>query len=146
MNVDTQIATLVKSSLGLAVSLTRRGCIIFNTGSIWRTLTLQPPSLHLHFPPDPPYVAMLLDCGGQPPQTWHDDLCGFIETMFQRRVDGLKPASTLARQRAFRLSPGPRPSFGGELGWPNYGSNRLGRSVYGPYPFLWCNRGVAVAV
>jgi len=36
--------------------------------------------------------------------------------------------------------------IGGELGWPNYGSNRLGRSVYGPYPFLWCNRGVSVAV
>jgi len=45
-------------------------------------------------PPDPPYVAMPLDCSGQPPQTWHDDLCGFIETLFQRRVDGLKPAST----------------------------------------------------
>ena len=35
------------------------------------------------------------------------------------------------------LSPGPRPSIGGELGFPNYGSNWLGRSVYGPYPFLW---------
>jgi len=45
-------------------------------------------------PPDPPYVAMPLDCGGQPPQIWHDDLCGFFETLFQRRVDGLKPAST----------------------------------------------------
>ena len=45
-------------------------------------------------PSDPPYVAMPLDCSGQPPQTWHDDLCGFIETLFQRRVDGLKPAST----------------------------------------------------
>ena len=45
-------------------------------------------------PPDPAYVAMPLDCGGQPPQTWHDDLCGFIETLFERRVDGLKPAST----------------------------------------------------
>jgi len=46
--------------------------------------------------PDPPYVAMPLDCGGQPPHTWHDDLCGFLKlyTLFQRRVDGLKPAST----------------------------------------------------
>jgi len=32
------------------------------------------------------------------------------------------------------LSPGPRPSFGGELGWPSYGPHRLGRSIYGPYP------------
>jgi len=30
---------------------------------------------------------------------------------------------------AFRLTPGPRPSFGGELGWPKCGPNRLGRSV-----------------
>jgi len=27
-------------------------------------------------------------------------------------------------------------SFGGELGWPSFGPNRLGRSVYGPYPPL----------
>ena len=41
----------------------------------------------------------------------------------------------------------PRPSFGGELGWPNYGPNRLGRSVYGPpYPSFWCSRGVSVSV
>ena len=50
-------------------------------------------------PPDPPYVAvaMPLDCGGQPPHTWHDDLADFyFETLFQRqrRVDGLKLAST----------------------------------------------------
>ena len=32
-------------------------------------------------------------------------------------------------------------SFGGELGWPNYGPNRLGRSVYGPYPFLLVQQG-----
>jgi len=25
---------------------------------------------------------------------------------------------------------------GDELGWPNYGPNRLGRSVYGPSPFF----------
>ena len=29
-------------------------------------------------PSDPPYVAIPLDCGGQPPHTWHDDLCGFF--------------------------------------------------------------------
>jgi len=28
----------------------------------------------------------------------------------------------------------------------NYGPNRLGRSVYGPYPFFWCSRGVSVSV
>ena len=33
-------------------------------------------------PPDPPYVAMPLDCGGQPPHTWHDDLCGFLKLCF----------------------------------------------------------------
>ena len=30
-------------------------------------------------PPDPPYVAIPLDCGGQPPHTWHDDLRGFFK-------------------------------------------------------------------
>jgi len=82
-------------------------------------------------PPDPPYVAMHLDCGKQPPHTWHDDLCAvrIFETLFQRRVDGLKPAST-----CLGLSPGHRPFFGGALGWPNYGPNWLGRSIYGPYP------------
>jgi len=33
-------------------------------------------------PPDPPYVAIPLDCGGQPPHTWHDDLCGFLKLCF----------------------------------------------------------------
>ena len=35
-------------------------------------------------PPDPPYVAMPLDCGGQPPHTWtwHDDLCEFLKLCF----------------------------------------------------------------
>jgi len=38
-----------------------------------------------------------------------------------------------------------RPSFGGDLGWPNFGPNRLGRSVYGPYPPIFCS-GVSVSV
>jgi len=47
----------------------------------------------------PPALVLLVrvnpfDCGGQPPHTWHDDLRGLFETLFQRRVDGLKPAST----------------------------------------------------
>ena len=95
-------------------------------------------------PPDPPpNVAMPLDCGGQPPHTWHDDLCGFLKLCINAVWTGYNQ-----RPRAFGLSPGPRPrpSFGGELGWPNYGPNRLGRSVYGPYPFLWCSRGVSVSV
>jgi len=33
-------------------------------------------------PPAPPYVAIPLDCGGQPPHTWHDDLCGFLKLCF----------------------------------------------------------------
>jgi len=37
------------------------------------------------------------------------------------------------------------PSFGGELGWPNYGPHRSGRSVYGPYPSFCCS-GVSVSV
>ena len=45
-------------------------------------------------PSDPPYVAIPLDCGGQPPHTWHDEFVRIFETLFQRRVDGLKPAST----------------------------------------------------
>jgi len=32
------------------------------------------------------------------------------------------------------------------LRWPNYGPNRLGRSVYGPYPSFWFSRGVSVSV
>jgi len=93
-------------------------------------------------PPDSPYVAMPLDCGGQPPQTWHDDLCGFFETLFQRRVDGLKPASTCrwTVPRAQALLRGR--AWVAQL-WVK---SVVGRSFYGPYPFLWCNRGVAVAV
>ena len=46
-------------------------------------------------PSDPPYVAIPLDCGGQPPHTWHDDLCGFLKLCFNTVwMDGLKPAST----------------------------------------------------
>ena len=33
-------------------------------------------------PSDPPYVAIPLDRGGQPPHTWHDDLCGFFKLCF----------------------------------------------------------------
>ena len=32
--------------------------------------------------PDPPYAAIPLDCGGQPPHTWHDDLCGFLKLCY----------------------------------------------------------------
>ena len=92
-------------------------------------------------PPDPPYVAMRLDCGGQPPHTWHDDLCGFLKLCFSAVWTGENQ-----RPRAFGLSSGPRSSFGGELWWPNYGPNRFGRSVYGAYPFLLCSRGVSVSV
>jgi len=37
----------------------------------------------------------------------------------------------------YGLVPGPRPSFKGELGWSTFGPNRLGRSVYGPYPHVF---------
>jgi len=33
-------------------------------------------------PSDPPYVAIPMDCGGQPPHTWRDDLCGFLKLFF----------------------------------------------------------------
>ena len=68
----------------------------------------------------------------------------FLKTLFQRRVDGLNPAST-----SLWTVPRAQALFGGELGWPNYGSNRLGRSPStGPTLFfgatgvspLWCER------
>jgi len=94
-------------------------------------------------PPDPSYVAMPLDCGGQPPQTWHDDLCGFIETLFQRRVDGLKPASTYV---PLDCPPGPGPPSGASLGGPTMGQIGWVGPSTGPTPFfgatgvspLWC--------
>ena len=33
-------------------------------------------------PPAPPCIAMPLDCGGQPPHTWHEDLCRFLKLCF----------------------------------------------------------------
>jgi len=85
------------------------------------------------------YIYM--DCGGQPPHTWHDGLCGFFETLFQRRVDGLKPASTclwtvpraqaLLRERVWVA----------QLWAKSVGAVRL-RAL----PLFWCSRGVSVSV
>ena len=86
-------------------------------------------------PTDPPYVAMPLDCGGQPPQTWHDDVCGFFETLFQRRVDGLKTASTCLCWLD-DCPPGPGPPLGASLGGPTMGQIGWGGPSTGPTLFF----------
>jgi len=57
-----------------------------------------------------------------------DDLCGVLKLFIVSTPCG-RAKTSVHVPLAFGLPPGPRPSFGGELGWPNYGPNRLGRSV-----------------
>jgi len=61
----------IKRAISAALHTT--GCLAFGpvVAGVWAL-----PS------PDPSYVAMPLDCGGQPPHTWHDDLCGFLKLCF----------------------------------------------------------------
>ena len=67
-------------------------------------------------PPDPPYVAMPLDCGGQPPHTWHDALCGFIN--FASTPCGRAKTSVHV---PLDCPQGPGPLSGASLGGPTMG-------------------------
>jgi len=79
-------------------------------------------------PPDPPYVAIPLDCGGQPPHTWHDDLCGFLKNFVSTPCGRAKTSVYVP----LGCPPGPGPPSGASLSGPIMGHIGRGGPSTGP--------------
>ena len=90
-------------------------------------------------PSNPPYVAIPLDCAAGSHPTPSTMICAdFFETLFQRRVDGLKPVSTClwTVPRAQALLRGR--AWVAQLWTKSVGAVRL-RAL--PFSFgFWCSR------